>query len=279
MPSSKPLAVGRSAVSCRRIVWNFGKGLPTYVLLLGLVSPAFAFDPERDTWLLPELVTEAQRRQYDPLEFARIRATGNDLEPEYAVQEQRALIDAVAAGDRTQVEALLQKGVNPNGIPELWGRSALLQGVMRGDVELVRLLLDAGADPDLKSAGFTPLGQAALRGHARIAELLLKAGANPDFKSNDGNTPLIAAVSMNRVAVIQVLMRARPDFTLFNSEGRTALSLAAFENFEDAVRVMLEAGVDANVQDKNKGTALDSTTESDNKRIQKLLVDFGATTL
>ena len=259
--------------------WNVGKGLPTYVLLLGLVSPAFAFDPERDTWLLPELVTEAQRRQYDPLEFARIRATGNDLEPEYAVQEQRALIDAVAAGDRTQVEALLQKGVNPNGIPELWGRSALLQGVMRGDVELVRLLLDAGADPDLKSAGFTPLGQAALRGHARIAELLLKAGANPDIKSNDGNTPLIAAASMNRVAVIQVLMRARPDFTLFNSEGRTALSLAAFENFEDAVRVMLEAGVDANVQDKNKGTALDSTTESDNKRIQKLLVDFGATTL
>jgi len=271
MPSSKPRLTRGLAILARRT--------PTYGLLLALASPAFAFDPERDTWLLPELVAESQRRQYDPLEFARIRATGNDLEPEYAVQEQRALIDAVAAGDRTQVEALLQKGVNPNGIPELWGRSALLQGVMRGDVELVRLLLDAGADPDLKSAGFTPLGQAALRGHARIAELLLKAGANPDIKSNDGNTPLIAAASMNRVTVIQVLMRARPDFTLFNSEGRTALSLAAFENYEDAVRVMLEAGVDANVQDKNKGTALDSTTESDNKRIQKLLVDFGATTL
>lgn len=260
-------------------MWNVGKGLPTYGLLFALASPAHAFDPERDVWLLPESVTEPQRRQYDPLEFARIRATGNDLEPEYAVSEQRALIEAVAAGDRTQVETLLQQGVNPNGVPDPWGSSALLHGVMRGDVELVRLLLDAGADPDLKSAGFTPLGQAALRGHARIAELLLQAGANPDIKSNDGNTPLIAAASMNRVVVIRVLMRAHPDFTLFNSEGRTALSLAAFENFEDAVRVMLEAGVDANVQDKNKGTALDSTTESDNKRIQKLLVDFGATTL
>ncbi len=270
MPSSKH----RSTLGSVRHI-----GLQSCILLLALASPAHAFDPERDTWLLPETVTEAPRHQYDPLEFALIRATGNDQQPEYAMPEQLALIEAVTAGDRTRLDILLRVGINPNGVPDLWGRSALLHAVIRGDVESVRLLLDAGADPDLKSAGFTPLGQAALRGHARIVELLLKAGANPDIKSNDGNTPLIAAASMNRVAVIRVLMRARPDYTLFNSEGRTALSLAAFENFEDAVRVMLEAGVDANVQDKNKGTALDSTTESDNKRIQKLLVDFGAKTL
>ena len=42
---------------------------------------------------------------------------------------------------------------------------------------------------------------------------------------------------------------------------------------------MLDMGVDVNVQDKNKGTALDSTTFNDNKRIQKLLVDRGATSL
>ena len=267
-----------SAVLCRR-AWNVGKRWPTYVLLLGLVSPAYAFDPERDTWLLPETVTEAPRRQYDPLEFTRIKATGNDQELEYAGEGQLELIHAVEKRNRELIEALLKNGVNPNGLTGQWGKTALGIAVEQGDVEITRLLLDAGADPDIKSGGYTPLVLAALRGHARIVGLLMKAGANPDFKSGDGNTPLTAAASMNRLEVIRVLMPFQPDFTLFNREGRTALSVAAMEGFEQAVRLMLELGVDANVQDKNKGTALDSTTYNDNKRIQKLLVDHGATTL
>jgi ankyrin repeat protein len=259
-------------------VWNVGKGLPTYFLLLTLIAPAHAFDPERDAWLLPAAKAEVPRA-VDPLEFARIRATGNDQEPEYAGADQLALIQAAERGDRAHVEKLLQQGVNPNGLTGPRGNTALVHAVALGDVEIVRVLLDAGADPDLKGGGYTPLGFAALHGHARIASLLLKAGANPNFKSSDGNTPLTAAAGMNRVAVIRVLMRVHPDYTLFNSEGRTALSLAALENFEEAVHAMLEAGVDVNVQDQNKGTALDATTESDNKRIQKLLVDYGATTL
>ena len=244
-----------------------------------LTGPAQAFDMERDTWLLPSDKAVDTRAKYNPLEFSRVKATGNDLEPEFAGDEQLALIEAAEQGDRARVETLLQVGFNPNGIAGQWGMSALNHAVQRGDVEIVRVLLDAGADPDLKAAGHQPLVLASLHGHARIAELLLQAGANPDLKSSDGNTPLIAAASMNRIPVIRVLMRAHPDYALFNLEGRTALSLAAFENFEEAVRVMLEAGVDVNVQDKNKGTALDATSDSDNKRIQKLLVDFGATTL
>lgn len=250
----------------------------TGLLLLGMVSPAHAFDPERDAWLLPEASPEA-RRTVDPLEFARIKATGNDAEPEYAGAEQLALIQAVEQGDRAQVEKRLQQGVNPNGLTGPRGNTALVQAVARGDVEITRLLLDAGADADLKGGGYTPLGLAALRGHARIAELLLKAGADPDRKSNDGNTPLTAAASMDRLDVIRVLMAARPDFTLFNREGRTALSVAAFEGFEPAVRLMLDMGGDVNVQDRNKGNALDATSFNDNKRIQKLLVERGVSTL
>ncbi len=252
--------------------------LPTYFLLLALTAPAHAFDSERDTWLLPEAKAEA-RHKPDPLEFARIKATGNDAEPEYATAEQLALIQAAEQGDRAQLEKLLQQGVNPNGLTGPRGSNALVYAVARGDVELTRLLLDAGADPDLKGGGYTPLGLAALRGHARIAALLLQAGADPDRKSGDGNTPLTAAAGMNRLEVIRVLMAARPDDALFNREGRTALSVAAFEGFEAVVRLMLEMGANVNVQDRSKGNALDATGFNDNKRIQKLLVEHGVSTL
>lgn len=254
--------------------------LAALTALTVLASPARAYDPERDAWLRPESVpqTEVPRRPVDPLEFARIRATGNDQEPEYAGGDQLALLEAVRQGDRAQVEQWLGEGVNANGRPDLWGKTVLLEAVERGDVEMVRLLLEAGAAPDLKSGGFTPLGRAALLGHARIVRLLLRAGANPDLKSNDGNTPLTAAAGQNRVEALRALLTARPDPSLFNLEGRTALSVAALEGFDEAVRVLLEGGVSPNLRDKNGGGALNSAISGDHAAVLELLVRHGAST-
>ena len=58
------------------------------------------------------------------------------------------------------------------------GDNALMHAVLHGNFEMTRALLDAGADPDLKGQGFTPLGMAALRGNTRIVQALLKAGAD-----------------------------------------------------------------------------------------------------
>jgi ankyrin repeat protein len=245
--------------------------------LLAIAGPAAAFEPERDAWLLADTPARATvpRQPRDPPEFARIRATGNDRELDYATGEQARLIDAAEAGERAALETLLQQGVNPNGLSGYRGSTALVHAVARGDVEMVRLLLDAGADPDQRGGGHTPLGLAALRGHTRVAGLLLKAGANPNLKSGDGNTPLAAAAAMNRPAVLATLLAAGADPALFNREGRTALSVAALEGFEDAVRAMLDAGVDANLRDRNGGTALAAAAIDDHKSILKLLVDHG----
>ncbi|MDD4880938.1 MAG: ankyrin repeat domain-containing protein [Gallionellaceae bacterium] len=256
------------------------RSLAVLLGLAALVPPAFGFDPERDTWLLPaESAWPAEaRRPVAPLEFARIRATANDQDPEYATADQLALIDAAQRGDRNGLEALLKRGVNPNGRPDLWGRSALIHAVERDDVAMVRLLLEAGADPDLKAGSYRPLGLAAFLGHARIARQLLRAGANPDLKSDDGNTPLTAAAGMNRLEAIRVLLAGHADYTLFNLEGRTALSVAALAGFEAAVRLMLESGVDANVPDRTGGTAMVSAGIDGHKPILALLVQHGAET-
>lgn len=239
-----------------------------------------AFEPERDAWLLPDEGQSQQagpRTKVDPLDYARIKADGNYQAPEYATPEQRSLIEAVVHGDRLRLEELLQDGVNPNAKPDYWGKTALLRAVERGDVEVVRLLLDAGADPDLKSGGYTPLGRAALLGHGQVAERLLKAGANPDLKSSDGNTPLTAAASMNRVGVIQALLASDADPTLYNRLGRTPLSIAALEGFDELVRLMISAGIDVNMRDENGNKPLVSAIQGDHETILELLVDHGAT--
>ncbi|ODU41205.1 MAG: hypothetical protein ABS92_11495 [Thiobacillus sp. SCN 63-374] len=225
-----------------------------WLLALLLVSgPVLAFDMERDDWLLPEPkpVAPAARPRYDPLAFARIKETGNDREPLYAEGPQSELIAAAARNDLKQVAALLKQGVNPNAQADEWGDNALMHAVSHGNFEMTRALLDAGADPDQKGRGFTPLGMAALRGYTRIVQALLKAGADVDRKSSDGNTPVIAATLMHRTEVVRELLAYHPDMTIWNREGRVSLGIAVQEGYKDIVTLMLEAGVDPNVMDRN----------------------------
>src|SRR5438552_1036182 len=71
--------------------------------------------------------------------------------------------------------------------PDIQGRRATFENCRDG--KMVQLLLDAGADPNIKTMkGYTALLGAAMEGNAAAAEALLKAGADPSFKS-DGFAP------------------------------------------------------------------------------------------
>lgn len=249
-----------------------------WLLALLLVSgPGLAFDMERDDWLLrePKPMAPEARPRYEPIAFARIKATGNDQEPSYAEGAQRELIAAAARNDMKGVESLLKRGVNPNAVIDQWGENALMHAVSNGNGEMVRALLEAGADPDLKGRGFTPLGMAALQGHVRIVRQLLKAGADVDRKSNDGNTPIIAATLMHRTDVVRELLVYRPDMSIWNREGRVSLGIAVEQGDMDIVMMMLAAGVDPNLMDRNGNRPL--FWAGDRQDIAAMLVARGGT--
>jgi uncharacterized protein len=59
-----------------------------------------------------------------------------------------------------------------------------------GDRASVRLLLEAGANPNVRQeGGFTPLHTAAHNADAELAKLLLEHGADPDAANDEGKTP------------------------------------------------------------------------------------------
>lgn len=61
-------------------------------------------------------------------------------------------------------------------------------------MDVARLLLDAGADPDARQAsGWTPLHSAAHNGNLELVELLLARGADPGAANDDGATVLSMA--------------------------------------------------------------------------------------
>ena len=93
-------------------------------------------------------------------------------------------------GHRAIVEFLLKNGADvKTAARNAQNVTALHGAVARRDVEIVTMLLEAGADPNARQErGFVPLHDAAANGHAGLVELLLKHGARADAKTDDGKT-------------------------------------------------------------------------------------------
>jgi ankyrin repeat protein len=125
-----------------------------------------------------------------------------DVPPSAFVQAYRAL----EANDRPRLvelldehpDLVLQRGTNGN---DLLG--------MAGDLEIVSLLLERGADPNRgNDYGWTKLHQAGYANDTALATHLLEAGACPDrFARGDGGTPVIVALFWGHREVAGLLGR------------------------------------------------------------------------
>ena len=131
----------------------------------------------------------------------------------------RKLLDAGADPNRF-VDKTPRSRRNFGGSPRIQFATTLMRAAYSADLELVRLLLDYGADPDIRSsANETPLLAAAghgwIDGYSQgksfaerldVIQLLVNLGADVNWADDAGITPLMVAANMGDVAIIQYLV-------------------------------------------------------------------------
>ena len=120
------------------------------------------------------------------------------------------------------------------------GFTPLHAAAMKGQIEIVTVLLSMKADTEARSAsGGTPLHDAAFAGQADAARMLIEKGAKIDsVDAESGNTPLHHAASWGRKAVVVLLLEKGANRGLKNRAGKTAADLAK-ENSQDEVLGLL----------------------------------------
>jgi ankyrin repeat protein len=183
-----------------------------------------------------------------------------------------------------------------------WGRTALWaaietrnmdldnatfdNGVDRAPfLDLIHVLLEKGADPNVRMkevppvrraflrvtgslswvdfTGQTPFLTAALAGDVAVMRLLLKHGADPKIPTFDGTTALMAAAGVNWVfdqtfdegpaALLEAVKLCHElglDVNAINSMGLTAVHGAANRGSDDIIRFLAEKGARLDVKDK-----------------------------
>lgn len=164
--------------------------------------------------------------------------------------------DAAQRKDTTALRALLGKRADVNA-PQADGTTALHWAVHWNDVEAATLLLRAGASPKTTNRfGASPLSEAALSGNAELVRALLDAGADAKALSTpDGETVLMAAARAGNVDAVRLLLDGGADVNARERyKGQTALMWAAAERHAAIVTLLLERGADWRVRSFDRET-------------------------
>jgi ankyrin repeat protein/HEAT repeat protein len=138
-----------------------------------------------------------------------------------ATPDDGAVAQACWLGGEKILDHILDAGGNPS--------AGMGMGALGGHVDILKKLLDRGANVDAKSGGGgTALHSGAQQGGLETVQFLLERGANPHVASDTGDTPLHCAIrSRNDLKVIQLLVQAGAKLDAANQEGITPLRLAA----------------------------------------------------
>lgn len=188
-----------------------------------------------------------------------------------------ALIKASFEGDITMVRLALNRGANVNGKRQ-GGKTALMMAAKNGHLNIVNLLLESGAEIDQGNyEGETALNYASGAGHLDVVELLLKEGAEIDRMSDFGSTALTQAVGGDHLAVVKLLLDRGANIDMTDDDERwTVLMVASMGTHVDVIELLLDRGAKIDEVDREGKTALMWATEEGHPAIVKLLLARGA---
>jgi ankyrin repeat protein len=168
------------------------------------------------------------------------------------------LIDAAKRGDLATVVEGLERGVDPNVRDQGDHASALHWSAARGHLEVVRALLDAGADVEgagdahaLDVIGWATYFARPEGSNADVVELLLSRGAQHH---------VFSAIVVGDLALVRALVEERPealDRRMSRFErGLTAIHFAVERGKHDILELLIDLGADLEATDGDGKTAL-----------------------
>jgi ankyrin repeat protein len=157
---------------------------------------------------------------------------------------------AIACDDGRRVAAILKADPKAGERRDARGTPALHRAVTLDRRGILKLLLDKGCNPDVRSKardsgdeGETALLGAAFWGRPEAAKLLIEHGANVNAKDGSGVVPLHEAAQMWNLAVARLLLEHGADVNARDDKGLTPLDWAGrYREMPEMIRLLRSHG-------------------------------------
>jgi len=160
--------------------------------------------------------------------------------------KEMPLISASKKGDASGVRQSLKEAVdiNAKGTASDWGKTALIEAAHRGYSDIVKILIDAGADINATDFyGDTALMLAIDQDNHEIVRMLLNSEADVNAQNiTYGTTALMGAARKGNEEVIRMLMTAKADPGIKDWAGNTALTIADRNGRTAIIELLQKAG-------------------------------------
>jgi len=173
-------------------------------------------------------------------------------------ERDRRLMAAIGSGDAGKVAKAIAGKADVNKTS--WSNEGPLPGAIeKGDVEIIRLLLDAKADPNNKHGyhDITPFWRAVRKGDMRIIGMLLDAGADVNTTGERKLSAYAYAVARKNKPLAEALLARGAATDLQDKDGWTPLFYAARNGDDAAAQLLLDRGARAYLKDASGNSVLD----------------------
>lgn len=184
---------------------------------------------------------------------------------------------AVESGDLTQIQSLIDSDTGCLELKNEHGLNPLNLASYLGKAEIVKLLLDAGAD--INAGDFEnsqPLHNAAVSGNVDTLRVLLEHKGNIDARDDYQMTPLHFALNFRKPEAARFLVEQGADVNARNHHGGTPLIYASFSNDIELIGLLIKKGADPDQIGMNDGSALHIAAAQGQLEIARLYLENDA---
>ncbi len=203
----------------------------------------------------------------------------NKLDPNLLDRDKNAPIHmAISKRNPEILESLLKNGADPNLINPK-GITPLSFVIQMNEKNLFKKLIDYGADPNKRDQLFEypPLFHAIHRGDLEFTNVLIDKGADVNVKLRFNDSLLMKATEKNDSKLVELLLKNGSKLDPFNDFGDNVVTLCSKKGNTSIMDQLIKYG--GNVNSKNKTTsksALHISTKNMNVKMVELLVLKGA---
>ncbi len=239
------------------------------IYVLNVLSPGFA-----KAQVTNIQVGEGSSKRVDAkLEVTTVTSLGGAVA---MVFPEEPLVRAVLNNEVNEVKQLAFSS-NVNVRDKGTRMTALEQAVENGNLEIVRTLLIAGANPKSRNdARQTVLMYLRENATADLVRDLVAAGAKVNARDESGGTALMNVAPQAKYEVVKELIEAGAKIDPEDADGKTALMFAATNEDPKIAKLLIDLGARINVKAHDGKTALMFAADEGDPETVKLLISFSA---